>query len=272
MIFVVLGMHKSGTTLVTQMLHESGIHMGDFDLDLGYDQDNKYEHHTAQEINRDLLHGLLIPPLGSVIRRLWKPEYDRAGYRRNSDSQAFVRYRALQRKLSQPVEHALIERMQTMITDGNQQHLDWGFKDPRTCLTYPAWRRSLGEHRLVVVYRHYRQLLRRYNIVNPGLRQLPRLLRVLHSWTIHNMAILEHLESGSAPAIVLSYESLMADDAEVRRFESFVGKSLIDVRDPRLYRHRSQKTKDFPEIPPYIRTFLPTEPNTILKRLQDMRG
>mgnify|MGYP001063669191 CR=1 FL=1 len=30
-VFVVLGMHKSGTTLVSQILHRSGIEMGDAD-------------------------------------------------------------------------------------------------------------------------------------------------------------------------------------------------------------------------------------------------
>lgn len=272
MIYVVLGMHKSGTTLVSQMLHESGIHMGDFDSDLGYDQDNKFERHTAQEINRDLLDGYLIPPLGSVLRRFARPEFDRAGYRRNSDSQALIRYTALKRRFAGPIEGTFSERMQALIADANRQHTDWGFKDPRTCLTYPAWEQSLGEHRLIVVYRHYAELMRRYNVENPSLRKLPRALRVLHSWAVHNQAILEHLARAQAPRIVLRYENLMSDDTEIERFEDFVGQRLVDVRDPQLYRNRARSSQQTFQIPGPIRTFLPYSPNNIIKSLDDLRG
>lgn len=48
MIFVVLGMHKSGTTLVSQILHHSGIPMGDgFDENVTYDGGNKYEREST---------------------------------------------------------------------------------------------------------------------------------------------------------------------------------------------------------------------------------
>jgi hypothetical protein len=39
MIYVVLGMHKSGTTLVSQLLHQSGISMGE-DFGEGRDYDD----------------------------------------------------------------------------------------------------------------------------------------------------------------------------------------------------------------------------------------
>ena len=86
MIFVILGMHKSGTTLVSQTLHASGINMGDFDSSLTYDTNNKFERHNTQELNRDMLHGYLIPPLDYLLRRPFRSRYDRAGYRRNKDS------------------------------------------------------------------------------------------------------------------------------------------------------------------------------------------
>ncbi len=43
MIYVIFGMHKSGTTLVAEMLHKSGINMGDFDESVSYDIGNQYE-------------------------------------------------------------------------------------------------------------------------------------------------------------------------------------------------------------------------------------
>ncbi len=99
MIYIVLGMHKSGTTLVAQTLHAAGINMGDFDESLTYDTNNKYERHDTQELNRDLLHGYLIPPLDYLLRKPFRPDYDQAGYRRNKDSIALIRSRALQNRL-----------------------------------------------------------------------------------------------------------------------------------------------------------------------------
>jgi len=55
MIYVILGMHKSGTTLISQILHKSGINMGEFNEDVSYDQGNQHERPAAQKINREIL-------------------------------------------------------------------------------------------------------------------------------------------------------------------------------------------------------------------------
>ena len=65
MIYVVLGMHKSGTTLISETLHESGINMGEFsDIQqgIGYDEGHKYERRETQQINRQILDGVLKAP------------------------------------------------------------------------------------------------------------------------------------------------------------------------------------------------------------------
>ena len=43
-IYVVLGMHKSGTTLISQILHHSGVNMGGAEIETSrsYDEGNKY--------------------------------------------------------------------------------------------------------------------------------------------------------------------------------------------------------------------------------------
>ena len=56
MIYIVLGMHKSGTTLLSQILHHSGISMGEnFNESVSYSQGNKYERETTQQINKEIL-------------------------------------------------------------------------------------------------------------------------------------------------------------------------------------------------------------------------
>ncbi len=59
MIYIVLGCHKSGTTLIARTLHESGIAMvGDDDAQGDYDQSGFYERLRWVELNQHILgHG-----------------------------------------------------------------------------------------------------------------------------------------------------------------------------------------------------------------------
>src|SRR5687767_9519465 len=73
MIYVILGMHKSGTTLVAKALHRSGIPMVDAeDTSRSYRDGNHYERESFNEVNYDLLgcrgvHSLKIE-LGTPLR------------------------------------------------------------------------------------------------------------------------------------------------------------------------------------------------------------
>lgn len=55
MIYVIMGMHKSGTSLIAETLHKSGINMGYFDEQLSYDEANHYERWHTSELNHYLL-------------------------------------------------------------------------------------------------------------------------------------------------------------------------------------------------------------------------
>jgi hypothetical protein len=257
-IYVVLGMHKSGTTLVARLLHESGIDMGEFDPRLGYGEGNTFERHEAQAVNRALLRGCLVPPVDYLLRRPFRPAVDRAGYPPNRDSQSIVRRRALERRLATPEAAAAIDA----IVAGCRDHADWGFKDPRTALTYAAWRGRLPEHRLVVVYRSLAQALQR---ARTGPRHPARSFRVLHAWTVHNWMILRALETTRQASLVLRYEDLMAGDEGVKRLSAFVGRPIRDVRDPALYRSRT--TADPPGWASALAPLLPIDPVELERRL-----
>ncbi|MCB9422071.1 MAG: sulfotransferase [Ardenticatenaceae bacterium] len=264
MIFVILGMHKSGTTLVSQMLHQSGINMGEFATDLSYDNGNTYERRATQALNREILHGLLIPPLNYLLKRPFRSAYDPAGYPQNRDSVALVRHRALRRRLI----HREPSKMQALINQYENTYTDWGFKDPRTCLTYPAWQQQLPPHQVIVVYRHYDELLRRYQVSE---RNLPLLFRVLHGWTLYNMAVLKIIKDTAVPAITLSYEKLMQEDEELRRLSAFVGRTLVDTRDHTLYRNRTHCPDDLPSAIQWLLPLLPADPREIYQQLDDQR-
>lgn len=261
LIYVVLGMHKSGTTLVSQCLEASGIDMGDFDRELDYGSGNTFERLETQEFNRDLLHGHLIPPLDYLLRRSRVPVRDALGYRRNNDSTALIRYRALARRKLRAPER---QRMRSLIQSCSSRASDWGFKDPRTCLTYPLWREELPEHRLVVVFRGLPQLLQRYRVS----RRTPmRYFRVVHAWTLHNWMILKHLRDSPAPSIVIRYERLMYGDETLDKLSSFVGKPLTDARKPALYRNKTQPDDHLSGVPRGVSRLLPADPQDVFSQL-----
>lgn len=213
MIYVVLGMHKSGTTLAAQILHHSGINMGE-NLENGasYDQGNQYERESTWRLNEDIL---------------------RAHYQRSID----IRLPAnLQLSPSQR------DRMRQIIASANQQYTHWGFKDPRTCLVYPLWASELPEHRLIVIYRDPTEPWPRYRPRHARNRYREPFVawRYLQSWCEHNLKILSYLKETTQPYIVLDYQQLVTTQAEFERLQQFLEMPLVDRRRPSLYRNRPQ--------------------------------
>ncbi len=212
MIYVILGMHKSGTTLVAQILHHSGINMDDaIDPSVSYDRGNKYERQEALHINMALL---------------------------GAKDDATLRLRAPDPVVPAP---ALRRRMREMIVRCEERYPVWGFKDPRTTLTYPAWERELPEHRLIVVFRHPVAVWPhyRYERIHHVPTNLVRSYWLLDRWYDHNLRVLSLLDAGRHEQLVLSYHALMTSDAELQRLEAFVGRPLADRRRPDLYRHHA---------------------------------
>lgn len=211
MIDVVLGMHKSGTTLVAEMLHHAGIDMVDaVDPARGYDDGNTWERESTKALNHAMLGSAGIHSLKVSARR------------------------------GLAVSPEVGARMRRLVGDLTARHADWGFKDPRTCLTYDAWADVLPEHRLIVVYRLPEEAWAHYWSAAGGpVRKLDVLRRFLESWCEYNAAILAILERATVPAVVFHYTRLMEDDGELRRLERFVGRPLVDRRIAGMNRSRA---------------------------------
>jgi hypothetical protein len=139
LIYVILGMHKSGTTLVSQILHQSGINMVDEAIseNASYDQGDFYERQSARQVNEAILKPKSLSLFDIVPLKT--------------------------------LEMSAAERsqMQAMIRDCAQKYSDWGFKDPRTCLTYPLWASELPEHKIIAIYRSPDELWQRQKSLSP---------------------------------------------------------------------------------------------------------
>jgi len=209
MIYIVLGMHKSGTTLVSQMLHRSGIDMGDgFEAGGSYDDGNQWERREAFLINLDL-----------------------CGCR-ESDYYSLDHYQEIRGELSD----GQASEMRQMIQACEESGGDWGFKEPLTCLTYPLWKQVLPPHRVVGVYRNPVEVINHYRV---SLRRPVHAWRALRAWSNYNRGMLQAVRAGPSGSLILRYEDLMRTDTDFLRLQDFIDRKLVDVRNPGQYRARA---------------------------------
>jgi hypothetical protein len=122
---IVAGFHRSGTSLVCQLLHRSGLFLG-YDL-MGASFSNPRGH--LEDIEVFDLHERILADNG----RTWLV------------SEPFLPI----------ITEAHWRRMERIIQRRNAEHKLWGFKDPRVCLFMMVWKHLLPNARALLVYRHF---------------------------------------------------------------------------------------------------------------------
>jgi hypothetical protein len=211
MIYLVMGMHKSGTTLLARLVHSAGINLG-HDLrvsDRGYAAE-KAESPAARAINQRLIGENGEESLYAPVPSLPVPD----GVARSA--------------------------MQAFLAAQRHAYPDWGMKDPRLLLTYPCWRERLGPHRILAIYRHPKAVVRHYMRPPAGtwqplrsLRNLYRQAFALRAWKRYNGRLAQLVRGGGVPVLLLSYEQLMQDDSQLHRIAAFLGREVVDLRESR---------------------------------------
>ncbi|NET30798.1 MAG: hypothetical protein F6K19_02180 [Cyanothece sp. SIO1E1] len=215
MIYVILGMHKSGTTLISEILHCSGVNMVDDQdiLELSYDAGNKYERDWSRSINHSILDSR-----GVFSLDIKPPNQER-------------------------LSSELISGMDQMIASCSQKYDDWGFKDPRTCLTYAFWAMQLPAHKVIVIYRSPEQIWGRYfqdACINKKKPVLGTIKKFIDAWITYNSLILDSIRDNKTPYLILDYEDFITADDDFLYLQKFLGKDLLDKRNMRLYRNRDK--------------------------------
>ena len=215
---ILLGMHRSGTTLLAQILDAAGVYMGSR-------LSGNHEPRLFQDANRHALDffgcswcrvdGL---PSASALK---------LGYA------SLVN--ALGERLVQDIEHGFLDGCETT-------HTQWGWKDPRNCLTAPLYLRLFPQARAFFIFRRARAVVdsmltrnRRLLAKNPlpdGPRDIAGALdeRAAYAlWDLYNSRALEVLPC-FRQAIAVCYEDLV--DSPGREIARVLDELRFDAARP----------------------------------------
>ena len=249
-IFVVLGMHKSGTTLVSDILHSSGIPMVEEKSAGNYDEGNKMERHSTRMLNMDLLQENGVESL-RMIRGL-------------DASSVTAAHRETARSLCREAAEAASES-------------SWGFKDPRTLLTFDFWMEVLENPRLIGIFRDPLEVFQHY-VRRAGRRWISRdpayLPDALHAWCAYNQRLLK-LKQMYPEMLLLDYSHLLSSEGAMSHLSEFVGRPLVDCRDPGMRRAKADRTMDYRIARQIVRLRNKADPDQIyaeLSRVADYSG
>lgn len=217
----VLGMHRSGTSLVSRILNLIGYSLGPEDKILGPRSSNPkghWEYRPFVEINDEIL---------SVIGGSWDrpPPFP-------EDWQA------------SPNLEPLKDRVEALLEEDFSGSTRWAWKDPRTSLTLPFWQELLPDMCYIVCLRNPLD-------VGRSLRRRDRLSQAHASrlWLRYVSTAIDHTQG--RPRLFVSYEQLMHDwKSEVDRLADFLGEphpadnpkdvnAIGEAVDSGLQHHRS---------------------------------
>jgi hypothetical protein len=204
LIVVVLGMARSGTSCLTRILHRAGMYLGEEELGTAaFDNLEGYMEATEPfEID------------SQILRLSGAPgPWDPAPKQLVCDAETTARM--------------------VRFLDKLRQHPVSGWKDPRTTLTFGAWKPHLGHYRVVACVRHPMNVVRSLQVRH----QWP-LAQALGLWTMYNECLLRYLEAErdfhlfdfDAPAEILAARArsicaslgLRADQDETATFNPYL--------------------------------------------------
>jgi hypothetical protein len=206
----IVGMHRSGTSLLTQLLQRSGLYLGSKDRLFGPNAGNPdgyWEHTGFHRLNEAVLTDLggswEAPP---PVPERWEGDPRLAG-------------------------HAAEARRLLGEFSGREP---WGWKDPRTSLTLSLWLELIPDLKVVVCIRNPLEVACSLRRRDPFFSYS----KAIRLWRLYNDGA---LQTTAAQRIVVSYERLLrGSEAELARVLRFVGIAA----DARVVRDAARAARD----------------------------
>ena len=208
---VIAGFHRSGTSLLTELLHQAGLFVGD-EL-LGARPSNLHGHFEDLEV----LH--LHEDVLRANQLSWQVD--------------------LLRPLHIAADHW--RRMADIVADRRSRHRLWGFKDPRACFFLGAWEHVLPDMNVIAIYRdpadcvhslerrHASQLVAGEGDPDKHLRFWREPDHALRMWIAHNEAILAFAGQHPDRVALVSFRDLQRGFPVVSALRREFGLGLSDV-------------------------------------------
>ena len=198
-IVCILGMHRSGTSLVSRTLNVLGLYLGPEEHLMRPSSDNPaghWESRPIKQINDEIL---------SILGGSWsEPPPLRPGWERSPELAASRR------------------RAREVIEDDFSGSELWGFKDPRNCLTLPFWQRILDPMRYVICLRNPLDVAASAQARNRKDDSVP-FQQGIELWLTYVRGALA--STAGHPRHLVFYEDLMADpEPIVRKLARFIGR------------------------------------------------
>lgn len=126
---IILGMHRSGTSLIAKTMKSLGVYWGLEDQMIGPREDNPegfWEHAGIVDIHEKLLNSMSSSwDAAAPLPQQWWQSDEAVAYR---------------------------EKLKDIVTGSFSNHALWGFKDPRTCLLLPLWQSIFEQLNVDPVY------------------------------------------------------------------------------------------------------------------------
>ncbi|MCI8377475.1 MAG: hypothetical protein HFH72_03030 [Lachnospiraceae bacterium] len=197
-IVLVLGMHRSATSLTTELLSSYGLYVGEKEDLWEPNQSNQrgfFENRSAVQLNDRILyeHGTHWAELHEDAHRMKETKYTCE----------------IKEILCRLLEKA--EDGQTLL-----------LKDPRMCITEPIWKKQIDalcmEEHIVMVFRHPYEVAK-----SLAIRDNMNFAYALKLWFYNNYSALCCLAECDKPVLVLNHDDYFsAYDEQIRKIEEFL--------------------------------------------------
>ena len=215
---LVLGMHRSATSLTTELLSSYGLYVGEKDDLYESTQSNQrgfFESKDAVQLNNKILyeHGMHWAEVQKSLSRVWETKYSLG-------------------------INEVLNNMAAKAGDAQILLL----KDPRMCITEPVWKKQMDalgmEEHIVMVFRHPYEVAKSLVI-----RDNLNFVYALKLWFYYNYSALCSIAECDTPVLVLSHDDYFtAYDEQIKKIENFLhwtgtNRNLDKIIDPSLRHH-----------------------------------